>query len=48
MLVPAAIGNQLTSRNARDVKAKLIVDLNRLARDLIDDTATGGMRIDRE
>jgi glutamate dehydrogenase (NAD(P)+) len=26
MLVPAAIGNQLTSRNARDVKAKLIVE----------------------
>src|SRR3989442_5435060 len=26
LLVPAAIGNQLTSRNARDVKAKLIVE----------------------
>jgi len=26
MLVPAAIGNQLTSRNARDVKATLIVE----------------------
>jgi glutamate dehydrogenase (NAD(P)+) len=26
MLVPAAIGNQLTSRNARDVKARLIVE----------------------
>ena len=26
LLVPAAIGNQLTSRNARDIKAKLIVE----------------------
>ena len=26
LLVPAAIGNQLTSRNARDVKARLIVE----------------------
>ena len=26
VLVPAAIGNQLTSRNARDIKAKLIVE----------------------
>src|SRR5215471_4625536 len=26
MLVPAAIGNQLTSRNARDIKARLIVE----------------------
>ncbi len=26
LLVPAAIGNQLTSRNARDVKASLIVE----------------------
>src|SRR5207302_7952354 len=26
LLVPAAIGNQLTSRNARDVKALLIVE----------------------
>jgi glutamate dehydrogenase (NAD(P)+) len=26
LLVPAAIGNQLTSRNARDVKATLIVE----------------------
>jgi glutamate dehydrogenase (NAD(P)+) len=26
LLVPAAIGNQLTSRNAREVKARLIVE----------------------
>ena len=26
MLVPAAIGNQLTSRNARDVKAAVIIE----------------------